>query len=121
MVSSGYVAWPGDLCQEFLGSIWQYSKNISTCPFLAKLLRYRNWGLAGMTLIMTLYATVQTLGPCGANLLWPLRPLPFLHEVISLRAMAVTAHPSASISFIATLLSTGESLNGFILGKGWEG
>lgn len=27
--------------------------------------------------------------------------------VISLRAMAVTAHPSASISFIATLLSTG--------------
>jgi hypothetical protein len=35
--------------------------------------------------------------------------------------MAVTANPSASISFIATLLSTGESLNGFILGKGWEG
>ena len=66
---------------------------------------------------MTLYA-VQTLEPCGANRLWPLRPLPFLHEVISLRAMAVTAHPSASISFIATLLSTGESLNGFILGKG---
>ena len=32
------------------GSIPRIYHNISTCPFLAKLLRYRNWGLAVMTL-----------------------------------------------------------------------
>ncbi len=70
---SGYVSWPGDVCEEFLGSTKNQSQSAMAHPF----------SISDFSCFPLMQATTPP-------------------------AMVVISPPSASMSFIATLLLTGD-------------
>lgn len=71
---SGYVSWPGDLCEEFLGSTKNQGQSVMAHPF-------------SISDFSCFFRLMQATTP---------------------PAMVVISPPSASMSFIATLLLTGD-------------